>query len=403
MSSSFHLLNEAAVPNLVEGPRPALDLSEHRVRFLARATEQLMGSLDLDTTARTAARLSVPGLSDACVVELLGSDGRLAQVARTDALPLGDALPTVHPEHLLVVPLEARGRQLGALRLSTAASGRRYGPADRVLAEDFAARTALALDNALLHQRLEDALRQRDDFLLTAAHDLNTPLAVLKLQAQTLLRGSRGGHVDDTIRKRAEAIDRQVHQLSHMVSNLLHASRLSAAGLELSPEPMDLCVLVREVVARLEAQAVWVGSPITLEAPASVPGRWDRVRLDEVLSNLISNALKYGAGKPVTVRVEQVGRRARVEVRDEGIGIAPERLARIWEKFGRAVEGGARYPGFGLGLWIVKRLVEAAGGTVAVESQPGRGSTFTVELPLPAPAPDDRAEPPARPNEDAPT
>jgi signal transduction histidine kinase len=401
MSSSSPITSEAAT-NLMEGSKPSAALSEQRVRFLAGATQQLLGSLDLDTTARTAARLSVPAFSDVCVVELVGADGRLTPVARAEAAALHvDPLSGSAGSASLVVPLEARGRTLGALHLSTAASGRRYGPADRALAEDFAARTALALDNALLHQRLEEALRQRDEFIVTAAHDLNTPLAVLKLQAQSLLRGP-AGHVDETVRKRAAAIDRQVHHLTHMVGNLLHASSMSAAGVQLLPEDTDLRAVAREVVTRFEAQAAWVRTPLSLHAPEPLPGYWDRARLDQVLTNLVSNALKYGCAQPVEVRVERDGACARVAVRDGGIGIAPERQERIWEKFGRAVDG-RQYAGLGLGLWIVKRLVEAMGGTVAVESRPGLGSTFSVELPLPTTAPDDRTREPPRPNEDAPT
>jgi len=379
---------------------PSPDFAERRLHFLVRASQQLQLSLDPDVTARTAASIPVPAISDVCVVELVGADGRLTPVARAEAPhAAGLALASRNPADWVVVPLEARGRYLGALHLSTAVSGRRYGPADQALAEDFAARTALALDNALLHQRLEEALRQRDEFLLTAAHDLNTPLTALKLQTHSLMRGSLARSVDDALRKRVASIDRQVDHLSHMVGNLLHGSRLSVGELQLAPGDVDLAALGQEVAARFEAQAAWVGSALTVEAPAPVWGRWDRTRLDEVVTNLVSNALKYGGARPIAVRVERVGARARLSVRDHGIGIAPERLNQIWQKFGRTV-GGREYPGFGLGLWIVKRLVEAMDGTVAVESRLGEGSTFTVELPSIGPAEDDPADHPPRPDED---
>jgi signal transduction histidine kinase len=163
------------------------------------------------------------------------------------------------------------------------------------------------------------------------------------------------------------------------VATLLDLSRLGRDRLELELEDVDLAELVREVVGRFADEAAHAGCEVRL-ALEPARGSWDRFRLDQVVTNLVANALKYGAGRPVTIAVGAAGDRARLEVRDEGIGIAPEAQVRIFERYERAVSE-KNYGGFGLGLWIVRRIVEALGGEVRVESAVGRGATFLVELP----------------------
>jgi signal transduction histidine kinase len=165
------------------------------------------------------------------------------------------------------------------------------------------------------------------------------------------------------------------------VTSLLDVGRLAAGRLELEPGEVDLSALVREVLERLAEVFAQAGCSVQLEAEAPVRGEWDAQRLDQVLVNLLSNAAKYGAGRPVHVRVEQVEGRARISVRDEGIGIAPEALPRLFGRFERATSD-RNYGGLGLGLYISRQLVEAMAGSVRVESRPQAGATFTVDLPL---------------------
>jgi signal transduction histidine kinase len=165
--------------------------------------------------------------------------------------------------------------------------------------------------------------------------------------------------------------------------------RLSEGRLSMELGEVELSALTREVLERLADVFERAGCAVHLEAPEPVRGRWDAQRLDQVLVNLFTNAAKYGAGRPVHVRVEETEALARVTVRDEGIGIAPEALPRLFGRFERAVSD-RQYGGLGLGLYISRQLVEAMGGRVRVDSQLGEGSTFTVELPLrPAPAAED--------------
>jgi signal transduction histidine kinase len=161
---------------------------------------------------------------------------------------------------------------------------------------------------------------------------------------------------------------------------------------------VDLAEVVRDVAAQFEAQAAKVGCALTVEPGGSAQGHWDRGRLEQVVANLLSNALKYGPGNPVYLRVDEHGGFARLTVRDEGIGIAPEALKRIWGKFERAVSD-RHYGGLGLGLYITRQVVEAMSGRISVHSEPGQGATFVVELPhapaaLPAPPQEARPAPP---------
>jgi signal transduction histidine kinase len=147
----------------------------------------------------------------------------------------------------------------------------------------------------------------------------------------------------------------------------------------LEREEVDASRLVREVVGRLREELAWTHCPIALQVRSGIVGRWDCLRLEQVVTNLVTNAAKYGSGKPIEVTLDTEESRARLTVRDHGIGIAPEDQARIFEPFERAVST-RHYGGFGLGLWIVRQIIESMGGSIRVESVPGEGSTFTVEF-----------------------
>jgi PAS domain S-box-containing protein len=244
-------------------------------------------------------------------------------------------------------------------------------------------RVQLALERAA-RAEAEAAVRLRDEFLSVASHELKTPLTPLQLQVQLLLRSLANGGVaslpPDRLRAMLESIEHQSKRFASLVEGLLDISRVAAGRLELEPEEVELAELARGVAARFEAELARAGSRLTLALEGPVVGRWDRLRLEQVFTNLLSNAAKYGAGRPVEVRVEGDGAVARLAVRDHGIGIAPEDQGRIFGRFERAAPA-RHYPGLGMGLYITRQIVEAHGGSVRVASAPGAGSTFTVELP----------------------
>ena len=235
-------------------------------------------------------------------------------------------------------------------------------------------------------KRAEEALRKaivlRDDFLSVASHELRTPLTSLKLEVANLARIARRDSTDGApkVIAKVEKIDSQAARLHRLIDELLDVSRIAAGRLELHMEQVDIAQVVNEVGTRFSEEALRVGCTLTVRAPVAVVGNWDKSRLDQVVTNLVSNAIKYGDCKPIDVDLGADDERAVLVIRDHGVGIAPHDHERIFGRFERAASS-RNYGGIGLGLWIVKQIVDALGGTVNVESTQGSGSTFTVELP----------------------
>ena len=286
----------------------------------------------------------------------------------------------------VVVALEIRGAVLGAMSLVSAAPGRFGGPAVELAAE-LGRRMAMALDNARLLAGMRRALYMREEFLRIASHELRTPLASLQLTAQALLRAAD--------RKRAlppEVLDSSLRRmlgnttrLSQLTSELLDVTRIENGRLDLNLADVALDAIVREAIGHLEGDLAVAGSPVELACAAPVYGRWDPSRLEQVVTNLIGNAAKFGAGKPIEIRVDRTGDTARLVVIDHGIGIDPALRPHIFDRFERAVPS-SRYGGLGLGLYIARSIVIAHGGTITAQSELGAGSTFTVTLPCKAEA-----------------
>jgi signal transduction histidine kinase len=237
-----------------------------------------------------------------------------------------------------------------------------------------------------MHEQLEEAVRVRQDFLSIAGHELKTPLTSVLLNLRTVEKAMQLGARPDDPRfaARWRALVQQIGRLDGLVDQLLDVSRITAGKMVLAPEPIDLGELVRDVVGRFSQPATVEASPINVHVEGVVNGVWDRMRLEQILTNLVSNAVKYGAGRPIAVAVRANGAgddpAAWVVVSDQGIGMSSDDLGRIFGRFERAVSG-RNYGGLGLGLWIVRQVLDAMGGSIAVESEPGRGSTFTVRLP----------------------
>jgi signal transduction histidine kinase len=182
------------------------------------------------------------------------------------------------------------------------------------------------------------------------------------------------------VRPALERCERQVRRLEVLIDNLLDVSRISSGRLTLQPEDVDLAEVVRDVSARFADQISASGSKLDLSVTGPVIGHWDRLRLEQVVTNLLTNAIKYGRGRPLEATVEGTATHGLVRIRDHGIGIDPEQLTRIFGRFERAVSARS-YGGLGLGLYIARQIVDAHGGRIEVESRPGEGSLFTIELP----------------------
>jgi signal transduction histidine kinase len=222
------------------------------------------------------------------------------------------------------------------------------------------------------------AVRARDDFLAVASHELRTPLSTLVLQMESIQGRTAGSELEPRLARAG----RQTERLVQLVNNLLDLSRIDSGRLEVRPVEMDLVELAREVIDRMAEEADRARCAITFAGEGEVTGTWDRSRLDQVLTNLLGNAFRHAPGTAVEVRISANGETARLVVHDEGPGIPREEQRTLFE---RAQIQRARDPrfrdGLGLGLVIARHLVEAHGGRIAVESEPGAGATFTVELP----------------------
>jgi len=224
----------------------------------------------------------------------------------------------------------------------------------------------------------ERAVAAREQFLSIASHELRTPLTSLQLQLQSL---ARSAGPDPKASGKVRAAARSAERLAELVYRLLDVSRTGSRELEIVPEETDLADVARAAAARFADALEDSGSSLSLAVGGPVRGHWDRLRVDSVVANLISNAIKYGGGKPIELGVEQVGSRARLWVRDQGIGVAEADRARIFDRFERAVPE-RNYGGFGIGLWLARLVAEAHGGSLRLEGPPGGGSTFVLELPL---------------------
>jgi signal transduction histidine kinase len=230
---------------------------------------------------------------------------------------------------------------------------------------------------------LEQALRLRDEFLSIAAHELRNPMHALLLQVSAAVQVARQ-HDSAALVRRLERVQQIVDRYVKRASLLLDVARMNATRENLQVERIDFAEVVREALESYAAEAQFHQSSLQLTAPDSLPGRWDRLGLEQIVSNLVSNALKFGAGAPVEVILAcNDAQTVRLEVRDRGIGIASDDHGRIFGLFEQLPQG-VRGGGAGLGLWLVRGLVEAHGGDITVTSQLGQGATFTVRLPLDA-------------------
>ena len=231
----------------------------------------------------------------------------------------------------------------------------------------------------------QDAIRARDEFLSIASHELKTPLTTIILRIQStldsILNQSLANFSGEKLVSSLNIAHEQTRRLQSLIKDLLNFSLITTGKLELEVKEDNLTELVKSVVNRFEDHLAIAGCSIKLEAGEDIKGLWDQVRLDQAFSNLLTNSMKYAAGKPIEITVKKDDNKAKITISDQGIGIDPKLQKTIFERFKRATNDG-RFQGLGVGLFIVKQIVEAHGGKIYVKSRLGYGSKFTIELPI---------------------
>ncbi|WP_026369423.1 ATP-binding protein [Kallotenue papyrolyticum] len=403
--------------------------SEERLRLLADLSRLLIDSFDYRQHLQQVVNLIVPRYADWCAIDVLLADGRLHRLAGAPALEtpaaadtspvpaslgparvissgqsehiaqlsdaqivaLAQAEPAVPPELKLrswiCVPLIVRDQVRGAISFARARHAPAYDADDVAFAEEIARRTAHAVDNALLYQQAQEAVQARDAFLSIAAHELKTPLTSLLGYAELLQRRlARNPVAEERELRLLNVIVDQTRRLNRLIGVLFDLSRLQIGQFTIVRQPLDFVALTARIIG--EVQPTLERHQLHFELPAT-PIRiiGDDLRLEQVLQNLLQNAVKYSPnGGTIDVRLTQHHNWARLVVHDQGMGIPAEALPNIFQRFYRAANAERRNDGgIGVGLYVAQQIVELHGGHIDVESIEGRGSTFTVWLPL-APA-----------------
>jgi signal transduction histidine kinase len=441
------LCGEGGQPELMIGVCVNIDArkaQEHDLQFLAGASAELADLTDYPATMQRIARLAVPHFADWCAVDMLAPDGSLGRVAVAHVNPdkvrlahelyeryppqptdpggawaiirtgKAELVPVISdemlqasiadPEYLqalralglhsyIGVPLVSRGRVLGVLSFITSDSRRVFTERELALATDLAARAAVAIRNSELMEALRQADGAKDVFLATLAHELRNPLAPI---ANTVALLSRGAEPAAMLPRALEVLQRQTAHLTRLVDDLLDLARINSGKIELRRGVLELRDVLRTAVEACQPLVDRRGHALALELPGEpVHVDGDAVRLAQVFSNLLTNAAKYTPpGGRIELRMTPLPDRVTVAVSDSGLGIAPELLPRVFELFTQAsLPTGAEPHGLGIGLYLVRGLVQMHGGAIAVESPGlGQGCRFSVTLPrvqadVPHPAP----------------
>jgi signal transduction histidine kinase len=405
-----------------------------RAAFLDEVSRVLLPLLDAREIARHAVELVVPRFADFAIIWGLNRSGELkpfgtthtvpalralveegARAAIAEGSPPGLSYVMGQGQSLLVADLApvlleafsaAQAALLTRLRVRTVmsvplavgdkisgamsffATDRHYRDDDLALAEEVGRRVGVALANVHLYDLARQAIRARDEFLMLAAHELRTPLTALQLLAEQPVR--RGDGSNEIVTARSVAIARQVRRLGALVEHMLDAAKIRGEGLVLTLEPLDLAVLVRARVSAATEHALRAGCALEIRAEQAVPGQWDRLRMGQLVDHLVDNAIKFGAGQPITVTLERDGDGAVLRVVDRGAGIPADRQPFLFAPFERGVPK-EHFGGLGLGLYLAKAIAEAHGGSIGL-STGAQGTTFVVRLPGTPPfTPSDRA------------
>lgn len=351
-------------------------IAERSLRVLSEASRILFHVFDLDKTIAEFANLIAQELNAQCTIKLT-RESESTTISSERILPIENQIKTYECN------LKYRNFQFGTLWVALPLSSFKDGSLS--LVDELAHRCSIALDNARLYSEACKAIQVRDDFLSIASHELKTPLTPLKLQATHFRKIFNEGRLaklsPEFFQKMLKTTERQVDRLIRLVDEMLDLSRVQSGQMTFDHGEFDLYALTQEIIERFHDQLILEKSAVTLKGHGPITIWGDKFRIEQVIMNLISNALKYGEGKPFEIELNaRDNDRVLLSVTDYGIGIAEEDQERIFDRFERAASA-SQFGGLGLGLFIVRQIVEKHQGSIRVESRLGHGSRFTVELP----------------------
>ena len=426
-----NLLHIPAVAAIVINYRDVTErtLAEERRQFLEKATNILISSLDYSATLKEVVNLIVPYLADYCRIVVIDKHGesqeaiintineknislvkkvyqqykkrkdfsfgmdKVLSTGKSELVPWIESLnlkptkndpllmqlvETLHIRSYMGVPLKARGKIIGAMTFSSTKENVKYTKEDLQFAQELAYRIAIALDNAQLYENEQQAVQLRDNFISITSHELKTPITVMKGFTQLLQKNVKNKEVKYCLTR----LEEQINRLTGLINNLLDSSKIKSGKLELSPEKVNLNQLIMETIA--DIQSIRISQEIVFTNKEEIIISADRFRLSQVIINLILNASHYSdKSKKIIISTNRKDHYAEMHVQDFGSGVDTKSQRRIFEKFYRGGPIGRRHPsGLGLGLYISKEIVVSHGGDIFVQSKEGKGSIFTVRLPL---------------------
>lgn len=409
-----------------------LQYVENNLRYLAEASRILSSSLDYQTTLNTVAELAVPKIADWCAVDMLDSNGKVMQVAIAhkdhkkvkwakklrEQQPMDMEAPTGVPNVLrtgrseiypvitdemlvalsknkkelelarsigftsaMIVPILARDKPVGAITFVTAETDHHYSQADLLMAEELGTRASVAIENATLYKGSKEAISLRDEFISVASHELKTPVTSVKMFTQVLKKHSE--QIGDTKAvSHLSRMDKQINKLTELIYDLLNISKIQAGKMEFKQKVFELDPFVKEMVEVLQQSED--KHKLVLKGHTDKKVYGDEERIGQVINNLVSNAVKYSPkADRVIIKLSSHTDTVTVSVEDFGIGMEKEHLNRIFERFYRVYDTTDKtFPGLGIGLYISSEIIKRHGGTLRVDSRPGKGSVFSFTLPV---------------------
>jgi PAS domain S-box-containing protein len=384
-----------------QSARVEAEAAQQRLAVLAEASQILAASLDFESSLQGVADLLARTQANGCLFDVTGADGSVRRIAQAGTIKVSSdhtvmpSAPDIRAgqpwlsDRALAVPLMTHAGMAGAMTWVALPSRAPFGWKDLDLAEHLARRCSLAIDNSRLYREARAAVSLRDEFLSVAAHELKTPITSLRGYAQLLAREFDRDHErplsPERARRAATTIQVQSDKLARLVAQLLDVSRLQSGKLAIERTESDLSDLLREIVESARSQLK--DHTLVARLPGPLIVRLDPLRLEQVVTNLIDNAIKYspeGGQIDVSLVCEQPSHTVQISIRDRGVGVPPEHRAHIFDRFYQAHAGGplTSMAGMGLGLYISRQIVELHEGTIEAEFPEDGGTRFIVRLPL---------------------